>query len=138
MKLYLTFTRKRMALIFFVILLILLLYFAFLNAKPYINAKTPEQRLDYINGLGYSVEEEPVNIKKIVVPSSFNDFYIQYNSMQKSVGFDLLPYKGCSVMLYGYRLKARQNEEGTINLIVYGGRVIGGDIQKGTSVTPLK
>lgn len=137
MKIYFTFTRRRMILIFSVVLLVLLMWFSFLNAKPYSNAETNEQRLEYITDLGYSVKEEPIYIKCVIIPSEFNVFYSKYNSIQKKSGYDLSTYKGCSVMLYGYRLIESKENYSIINIMVYNGRVIGGDVQNGNTTLPL-
>ena len=90
-----------------------------------IDGSTFEKRLFYINSLGYSVEENTVTAKETVIPADFGDIYNNYNEIQQKGGFDLSRFKGERVTVYTYNLSKSEKK---LNLIVYNGKIIGGDI----------
>ena len=49
------------------------------------------ERVEFLNKCGLIVEPEPES-KDIEIPAEFNNSYNEYNELQKSQGFDLLPY----------------------------------------------
>ena len=96
-------------------------------------AGTAEERLSFLSQFGWEVEEEPAEVKEVVIPEEFDDVYNQYNVIQKEQKLDLEKYKGARVKCWSYNVKnypGYENSEGVIraNLLVYGGVVIGGDI----------
>ena len=127
MKFFLTLNRiKIVAIFFFVIILIFILGQISEALNPPLNADTNARRLEYAASRGIDVEEECVSVKETVIPDTFSDTYKNYNEIQKSVGLDLSAYKGCKVTVYKYKLKNKDNTY--LTLIVYHGRVIGGDV----------
>lgn len=108
-----------------------------------VNAKTNADRLQFINELGYVVVSNEPTTKTVNIPITFHGVYEDYNSLQKSVSYDLSLYKGCEVTIYTYYINAPLNYDGEciINLIVYNDRIIGGDISSttiGGFTLPLK
>lgn len=96
-------------------------------------AETAEERLSFLSQFGWEVEEEPAEVKEVVIPEEFDDVYNQYNVIQKEQKLDLEKYKGVRVKCWSYNVKnypGYENSDGVIraNLLVYGGVVIGGDI----------
>lgn len=96
-------------------------------------AATAEERLSFLSQFGWEVEEEPAEVKEVVIPEEFDDVYNQYNVIQKEQKLDLEKYKGARVKCWSYNVKnypGYENSDGVIraNLLVYGGVVIGGDI----------
>lgn len=96
------------------------------------SASTEEERLNFITQLGLTVESDPSGVKEIVIPEEFDDTYTNYNEIQKQSGLDLEPYKGCTVKKWTYTVTNYPEYEGSqsikINLLVYKGKIIGGDI----------
>lgn len=86
---------------------------------------TNEDRVLFINSLGYEIDNNFTESKEIIIPYNFNDIYENYNALQKQVGYNLENYKGCPAVLHKYKLAGSDKY---INLIVYNGNVIGGDI----------
>lgn len=75
--------------------------------------------------MGYTPEDNPVEIVEVHIPMEWDGVYVNYNRLQKSGGFDLEPYKGKTCTRYTYSIPeyfARGN------VLVYDGKVIGGDI----------
>lgn len=95
------------------------------GAKGTKNARNDNDRTEFINSLGIKVEKGFFK-KQVIIPNDFNKTYLKYNELQKTAGFDLLPYAGRQVTLYTYY---KQNDNTVkVNILVYGGKIIGGDI----------
>lgn len=144
MKAYVTFTKKRIA-----VLMAVFLCVGFVCCQLYtagnnvLNAKTNADRLIFIKRLGYSVTDKTPTSKSVIIPEVFYDTYNDYNLLQRKSGYDLSLYKGCAVTLYSYKIKTPQNydDECVINIIVYNDRVIGGDVSSviiGGFMLPIK
>lgn len=87
------------------------------------------QRVEFLNTRGYIVEPEPES-KNITVPAEFNAAYTEYNELQKSQGFDLLPYAGKEVTMYTYKILNYPDhpENVAVNLLFDDHIMIGADI----------
>ncbi len=87
-------------------------------------AETAGQRVAFLRTLGYSPIPESEECEEITIPAVFGDVYKRYNDLQALSGGDLSLYKSaeCSRYTYTDAETARR-----LNLIVYKGRVIGGD-----------
>lgn len=93
-------------------------------------AATAGERLSFLRQFGWEVREEPLEQREVVLPRTFNDVYARYNEVQVSQGLDLTPYAGkrCEQWVYEV-LNYPTGETGVrATLLVYGGRVIGGDL----------
>ena len=87
-------------------------------------------RIAFISALGWKVEENPIEEVQVTVPKEFDAVYAGYNEMQKEQGLSLSPYRGKEVTRYTYKVKDYEGYEGDVymNLLVYRGKIIGGDI----------
>ncbi len=96
------------------------------------DGSTPESIVSFIKDCGYSVAS-PVT-KEITIPAEFSDVYESYNKLQKEQGFDLSKYRGESAVSYTFPVIGYINERGEaeeyveVHIIVYDGRIVGGDI----------
>lgn len=86
---------------------------------------TNEDRVLFINSLGYKVDSDFTESEEIIIPDNFDNVYENYNALQKEAGYNLENYKGCPAVLHKYKLIGSDKY---INLIIYNGNVIGGDI----------
>ena len=97
-----------------------------------VKATTHEERMQFISLFGWEVDEEPVQIKEVILPTELNDVYTAYNEIQKLQGFDLNDFAGERVKCWTYVVKNYEGYENQdcihINILVYDGKVIGGDI----------
>ncbi|MBE6810629.1 MAG: DUF4830 domain-containing protein [Ruminococcaceae bacterium] len=144
MNTYITFTKKRLFLIFS---LVLCVGFVFCKIAAVSNldtdAMTNSDRLVFIKDLGYTViNNEPVT-KTVNIPEKFYDVYKNYNVLQQQANYDLSLYKGCEATIYTYNINppAKYTGEWVVNLIVYHNRIIGGDASStefGGNMLPLK
>lgn len=97
-------------------------------------ASTAKERMAFIAQFGWTVSEEPSEVREIVIPSEFDDVYTNYNEIQINQGFDLTDYRGKRVKRWTYAVTNYPGTEGDsadvirINLLVFDGLVIGGDV----------
>lgn len=91
-------------------------------------------RISFIKSFGWEVSPDLPETAEITIPSKFNEVYKNYNSLQKSQGFDLKKYRGKAAVRYTYKIVNYPSESGefaenvVINLIVCEGKIIGGDV----------
>lgn len=132
LKTYVTVSRKSLAAVFLITLIVIIVSGQFYAAgNTVLNAKTNAQRVSFIKSLGLLPDDNNCENKSVVIPDDFSDVYENYNEVQKSAGYDLSAYKGAKVTVYTYpvgRIKQDNTDEYYVNLMVYKGRVIGGDI----------
>ncbi len=95
-------------------------------------AESHEDRMKFISQFGWEVDEEPVEVKEIIIPTELSDVYIAYNDIQKKQGFDLTDFAEKRVKCWTYNVKNYEGYENQdcihANILVYDGKVIGGDI----------
>mgnify|MGYP003901994631 CR=1 FL=1 len=100
------------------------------NNPQFGKAETEEDRIAFVRSFGWEVADGSEETAEVRIPREFDDVYKQYNLIQKAQGLDLQDYRRCRVTRYTYRItNYPTGEEGVlINLLVYDGRVIGGDV----------
>ena len=93
--------------------------------------KDNAQRVEFLNSLGWEVEQEPLEEQAVVIPKDFSGIYEEYNELQLSQGFDLTKYKGIEATRYTYKVTNHPSGEDSVvaDLIVYKNKVIAGDVQ---------
>ena len=131
LKTYVTVTRKSLAAVFLFTLFIIIVSGQFYAAGNHAkNGKTNYQRVSFIKSLGLLPDDTDYEHKEIVIPTNFTEVYNNYNLLQKTAGYNLLPYKGAKATLYTYPVGKIDSslDEYYVNIIVYKGRIIGGDI----------
>ena len=93
---------------------------------------TEKQRQEFLADMGWKVGEKAENCREITIPEKFDSVYKSYNDLQKEQGFDLSDYKGKKAKIYTYTVKNYKGYSGKdcikANLIVYDGKLIGGDV----------
>ena len=72
-----------------------------------------------------TVELTSEESESIKIPEEFGDVYNRYNELQKQSGTNLLNYRGADCVRYTY---TEEGSDRRFNLIVYEGRIIGGDV----------
>ena len=97
---------------------------------PVYSAVTNEERVAFLASFGWSVEEEPMDVREVIIPAEFSDVYSAYNDMQCAQGFDLKPYAGEKCTQYRYIVTNYPETDGTVlaTLLLFGDRIIGGDL----------
>lgn len=91
------------------------------------------ERSAFFSQFGWQINEEPCEVKEVIIPSEFDDVYTKYNEIQKEQGLDLEKYKGARVKMWSYEIlnyPGYEKSGGVIrgNILVLDGIVIGGDV----------
>ena len=91
---------------------------------------TGEQRIAFLQGFGWQVQEEPEEIVEVLIPEDLDTVYAEYNEIQQLQGCDLEKYAGKSCKRYSYIVTnyPGQSESVRANLLVADGKIIGGDV----------
>lgn len=89
--------------------------------------------LSFISSYGWQVDEEPVEVRDVVIPETFDEVYDNYNKIQSEQGFDLEKYAGQRVKRWTYVIRNYPDTSPTddfirINILVNDDVVIGGDV----------
>ena len=82
------------------------------------------ERIEYINSLGYSVDESSEIIAEMQVPNVFNEAFQDFNSQMKTKGFNLEKVKGKKIKRYMYKANGAN-----ISLFVYDDFLVGYDVR---------
>lgn len=96
-------------------------------------AESAAERTAFLSQFGWKISEDPVEVSEVIIPEDFDAGYIEYAEMNKEQGLDLEPYKGMRAKRWTYDVlnyPGLENKTGIVqaNLLIYDGRVIGGDI----------
>ena len=96
----------------------------------YDNVKDNEGRIAFLAQFGWEVEPNAVESTTVQIPAEFDKVFSAYNELQKKQGLDLSAHASRTVERYTYRVTNYADLDGTVyaNLLIYRGRVIGGDI----------
>ncbi len=100
------------------------------GSYKYADIKTNEDRINFLSQFGWTVEAQPKENLTVTIPSEFDKVFVSYNELQKQQGLDLSKYKKRDVERYTYIVTNYPDYDGTVyaNVLVYRGKVIGGDI----------
>ncbi len=96
-----------------------------------IDSSTNRMIVEYIENLGWDIEDSPEEITHMTFPNEFDAVYRAYNDVQKASGFDFEQFRGKKVTRYSYRvLNHKMSDEVCVIASVYvcDGTVIGGDV----------
>lgn len=96
----------------------------------YTGADTREGRIAFLAQYGWEVDPDSESASDFTIPAEFDRVMLGYNALQDTQGLDLGRYRKKTVTRYTYTVKNYEGYDGTVHadLIVYRGRVIGGDI----------
>lgn len=95
-------------------------------------AENAAERTAFLSQFGWKISEDPVEISEVIIPADFDAGYTEYAEMNKAQGLDLEPYKGMRAKRWTYDIlnyPGLENQSGVqANLLIYEGRIIGGDV----------
>lgn len=100
------------------------------DVKYSLAAGDAEGRVAFLEQFGWVVDEEPVEVEEVVIPTEFNEVYENYNTLQLEQGLDLKKYAGktCKRWVYQVLNYPRDGQQVLATLLIYDGNVIAGDI----------
>ena len=96
----------------------------------YDKVKSADAAARFLSQFGWVVDAGSVETAEVTIPAEFDKIFAGYNELQKSQGLDLSKYKKKAVTRYTFAVTNYADYEGDVyaNVLVYRGRVIGGDI----------
>ena len=96
------------------------------------SASDIEEILKFISDFGWDVNNEPDEIREIIIPAEFDEVYNKYNEIQLFQGYDLSKYAGERAKNWTFTVRNYPGFEGEefikINILIYNNTVIGGDV----------
>ena len=95
-----------------------------------IGVASNEDRIQFLASYGWEVVISPAETSQVRIPSESSEVFERYNTLQKTMGYDLSDYAGKTVMRYVYTVKnyPGATEPVYATLLIANNRVIGGDI----------
>ena len=92
--------------------------------------KTGDDVENFLAQFGWTVADDPTEEVKVTLPDEFDKIFTAYNEIQRRQGLNLSKYKRKDVTRYTYEVTNYKDYNGKVyaNVLVYKGRVIGGDI----------
>ena len=101
----------------------------------YDKVKTADDAAQFLSQFGWVVDAGSVETREVTIPAEFDKVFAGYNELQKSQGLDLSKYKKKTVTRHTFTVTnyaangdAAAGSPVYANVLVYRGRVIGGDI----------
>ena len=96
----------------------------------YDKVKSADDAARFLSQFGWTVDAGSAETAGVTIPAEFDKVFAGYNEMQKAQGLDLSKYKKKAVTRYTFTVTNYKDYDGTVyaNVLVYRGRVIGGDI----------
>ena len=94
------------------------------------NVRDNDDRLAYLNGLGWQTSSQPIATEELLIPEEFDESYTGYLQLQADQGFDLTQYKGRRVKRYTYEVLNYPTGEAGVqaNLLICKNTVVGGEV----------
>lgn len=98
-----------------------------------VRGASESERINFLKSCGIEVENEPLEVSEIMIPSEFDEVYKDYNEIQVSQGFNLESYSGKRVKRWTYKVTnypgyTDGSDAIRVNILVYDGLIIGGDV----------
>ena len=89
-----------------------------------------EQRIAYLQTLGWTVDPEPLETLQFVLPNPLGEPYLSYNELQLEQGFDLSACCGKQVSRFTYTVTNYPEPAETVqaNLYICDGLPVAGDL----------
>ena len=89
-----------------------------------------DARVKFLTDFGWEVAASPVESGQVRIPESDSKVFERYNALQKSAGYDLIPYAEQTVMRYVYKVNNFPGATDPVyaTLLIYKDQVIGGDV----------
>lgn len=103
------------------------------GAGSSLNIVNEDDILGFISYYGWEVDEQPAEVRDVIIPETFDEVYANYNEIQLEQGFDLKKYAGRRVKRWTYIVRnypetSPEDDFIRINVLVSDGVVIGGDV----------
>lgn len=101
------------------------------EAGPVRNIKTNDDRVAYLERLGWKVNAEPLEEQEVLIPGEWDETLMEYERLQKDQGFSLEKVKNKYVTRYIYQITNHPSGEPQVYacLLIYKNKIVAGDVQ---------
>ncbi len=97
--------------------------------KDKFHASNNAERITFLEGYGWDVSDEPIEVCEIILPENFDEVYKRYNELQKTQGMNLEKFKGRRAKRWTYMvLNYPSDDEVHANVIICDEKIVAGDI----------
>ena len=101
--------------------------------SPIVSVNSEDSMLSFVSNYGWQVDDEPIEVREVIIPETFDEVYNNYNKIQLEQGFNLEKYAGQRVKKWTYIVRNYPDTLSTddyvrINILVSDDMVIGGDV----------
>lgn len=126
--------KKKIFIVLAVIVVAIILLIGLLSGKKdsatAVSVANNDDRVQFLNSHGWEVTTSPVESCQVRIPAEPTEVFERYNSLQKSMGYDLTQYAGTTVMRYVYQVNnyPGATEPVYATLLISKNQVIGGDV----------
>lgn len=95
-----------------------------------ISVNSNDDRVQFLASYGWEVVTSPAETSQVRIPAESSEVFERYNTLQKTMGYDLSDYAGKTVMRYVYTVKnyPGATEPVYATILICNNRIIGGDI----------
>ena len=92
--------------------------------------RSNDDRVRFLESFGWQVVTSPAETCQVHIPTAGSEVFDRYNTLQKTMGYDLTQYAGKNVMRYVYKIKnyPGATEPVYATILIANNQVIGGDI----------
>lgn len=89
-----------------------------------------DDRVLFLQSFGWEVVSTPAETSQVRIPSQTSEVFERYNTLQKTMGYDLSEFAGKTVMRYVYKIKnyPGATEPVYATILICNNQVIGGDV----------
>lgn len=123
-----TLTKEKLAFLLAIILIVLLVCGVLISFLQEDSLLTNRGRVAFLQSYGLSPIKSPYSIQTLTLPISFDQFYEEYEVLQKKQGLSLMPYQGKKVKKYTYQIINDTAKPLFANLFLKGRKLIACDL----------
>ena len=95
-----------------------------------ISVNSNDDRVQFLASYGWEVVTSPAETSQVRIPANGSEVFQRYNTLQKTMCYDLSEYAGKTVMRYVYTVKNYPGAAEPVyaTILICNNRIIGGDI----------
>lgn len=123
-----TLTKEKLAFLLAIILICLLVCGVLVSFLQEDSLRTNRGRIVFLQSQGLSPSKKPYSVQTVTIPDDFDQFYEEYEVLQKKQGLSMLPYRGKKVKKYTYQITENTDKPLYANLFLKGGKLIACDL----------
>ena len=91
---------------------------------------TNEERVEWLQSLGWEAESQPISVREVMIPKQFDEIYQKYALIQRNQGFQLEKNRGKTAVKYCYAITNYRDgkEKAVASILQRGDKIIAADL----------